>query len=63
MRKAQTALDRAQKREIAQTICELKAEFERLAKIHKSLDKVIWERGQKVVANQKPKRAPQQALQ
>jgi hypothetical protein len=39
MRKAQTASDRAQRREAAQATRELKAEFERLAKIHRSLYK------------------------
>ena len=39
MRKAQTALDRAQRREATQATRELKAEFERLAKVHRSLDK------------------------
>jgi hypothetical protein len=39
MRKAQKALDQDQRREVAQATREFKAEFERLAKIHRSLDK------------------------
>jgi hypothetical protein len=39
VRKAQKALDQGQRREITQATLEFKAEFERLAKIHRALDK------------------------